>query len=185
MNKIKLSDITVVSSNKHKIKELTSILGQGFKLKKIEIPEIQSLDINQVITEKAKTAYEIVKKPVLVEDVSLEIKALNGLPGPFVKFFLQSLGTEGIIKLIGSKSSKTLAIAAVAIFDGVKLKIFKGKVSGTLSKTSRGESGFGFDRVFIPKGYKKTYAQMSLAQKNKISHRAKALKKLKEHFTSS
>jgi non-canonical purine NTP pyrophosphatase (RdgB/HAM1 family) len=184
MNKLNLEDITVITSNKHKIKELTAILGTGFRLKKIEIPEIQSLNIDEVITEKAKTAYQKIKKPVLVEDVSFEIDAINGLPGPFVKFFLQRLGTVGIIKIVGNKSTKTKVTAAVAIYDGVTLKIFKDKVSGTLSKTSKGESGFGFDRIFIPKGYKQTYAQMDPKLKDKISHRAKALKKLKEYLTS-
>ena len=184
MNKLKLKNITVVTSNKYKIGELTSILGIGFKLKKIDIPEIQSLDLDEVITEKAKMAYQKIKKPVLVEDVSFEIEALNGLPGPFIKFFLQTLGTEGIIKLIGDRPTKTKVTAAVAIYDGAKLKIFKGKVSGKLSKTSLGENGFGFDRIFIPKGYKKTFAQTSQAQKNKISHRAKALTRLKEYLTS-
>lgn len=185
MNKLKLTDLTVVCSNKNKIGETTSILGKGFKIKKIEIPEIQSLDLDKVITEKAKAAYQKIKTPVLVEDISLEIKALNGLPGPFIKFFLQTLGTEGIIKIVGNKSTKTKVTAAVAIYDGVVLKIFKGVVSGTLSKTTKGESGFGFDRIFIPGGYKQTYAEMSEVQKNKISHRAKALKKLKEYLISS
>jgi XTP/dITP diphosphohydrolase len=74
--------------------------------------------------------------------------------------------------------------AALALYDGRHLKIFKGIVWGTLSKKNMGESGFGFDKVFIPKGYNKTYAQMDPKLKNKISHRAKALQKLKEYLTS-
>ena len=176
---MKMADFIVATTNKDKLSEINQILGTNHKLSKIDVPEIQSLDIDKVITEKAKAAYEKVKKPILVEDISLEIQSLNGLPGPFVKFFLQALGTEGTVKLVGNKSTKTKVTAALALYNGSTLKIFKGIVWGTLSKKNRGEAGFGFDKVFIPKGYSKTYAEMEPSLKNKISHRAKALMKLK------
>jgi len=177
-----MSDFVVVTSNKNKLLEINQILSTKHKISKIEVPEIQSLNLDQVITQKAKAAYEKIKKPVLVEDISFEIQSLNGLPGPFVKFFLQRLGTEGTVKLIGNKSTKTKVTAALALYDGSKLKIFKGIVWGTLSRKNKGESGFGFDKVFIPKGYSKTYAEMDPELKNRISHRAKALAKLKKHL---
>lgn len=170
-----------VTSNKHKAREIAEILGKDIKIRELDVPEIQSLDLDKVITAKAKAAYEIVKKPVIVEDISLEIDILNGLPGPFVKFFLQSLGTEGIVKLVGKNKSDTTVTAAIAIYNGSKMKIFKGVVHGKLSKKNKGESGFGFDKIFIPKGYQQTYAQMSPELKNKISHRAKALRMLKNY----
>lgn len=182
MKKIKLSQITVVTSNENKLGEINEILGTNHKLSNIEIPEIQSLDVDEVITVKAKTAYEKIKRPVLVEDVSLEIKALKGLPGTFVKYFLNTLGTEGTVKLVGNLKTDTTVIGTVAIYNGTLLKIFKGKVIGTLSKKDRGTNGFGFDHVFIPKGYKKTYAEMPSMLKNKISHRAIALQKLREYL---
>lgn len=185
MNKIHLKDLVVVTSNKNKLAEINQILGTNHKVSKINIPEIQSLDIDEVITEKAKAAYKIIKKPVLVEDVSFEIKELKGLPGPFVKFFLHTLGTEGTARLVPKTKSHTTTTAAVAMYDGKTIKIFKGQIEGTLSRKDKGLSGFGFDKVFIPKGYSKTYAQMSPALKNKISHRAKALKQLKQYLDSS
>ena len=184
MSKDDLKNFVLVTTNKNKLLEINQILNTSHKLSKIEIPEIQSLDLDEVITEKAKTAYENIKKPVLVEDISLEITSLNGLPGPFVKFFLQALGTEGTVKLVGTKSTKTKVTAALALYNGSIIKIFKGIVWGTLSKKNRGEGGFGFDKVFIPKGYKQTYAEMDQKIKNKISHRAKALEKLKEYLKS-
>lgn len=177
--KIKLSDLVVVSTNPGKIKEINQILGTNHKVSSVDIPEIQSLNLDEVIINKAKAAYKKIKKPILVEDVSLEIKALKGLPGTFVKFFLNTLGTEGTVKLLGENKSNTKVTAAAAIYNGNNLKIFKGTVYGTLSPRDRGSNGFGFDKVFIPNGYKKTYAQMSIEDKNKISHRAKALEKLK------
>ena len=179
---MKLPDLVVVTSNKNKLAEINEILGTNHKVSTIDIPEIQSLNLNEVITAKAKAAYEKIKKPVLVEDVSLQIKALKGLPGTFVKFFLKTLGTEGTVKLIGNLKTSTTVIGTVAIFDGESIKIFKGRVTGTLSKKDRGTNGFGFDHVFIPKGYTKTYAEMPPEFKNKISHRALALRKVKTYL---
>lgn len=176
---MKLSDIVVVTSNKHKVAEINEILGTKYKISKLEIPEIQSLNLDEVITQKAKAAYQIAKKPVLVTDVSLEIEALNGLPGPFVKFFVQTIGAAGTVNLIKSKNRKAVVTDALGLYDGSLMKIFKGTLRGTLASKPRGSAGFGFDVVFIPKGSKKTYAQMSSAEKNAISHRNIALQKLK------
>ncbi len=181
---MRISDLTVVTTSRDKLVEINKILGTSQTVSKIEIPEIQSLNLDEVITEKAKAAYKIFKKPVLVEDVSLEIKALKGLPGTFVKFFIATLGTEGTVALVKNKKTDTKVTASAAIYDGKELFIFKGTVYGTLSPKNRGSHGFGFDKVFVPKGYSKTYAQMPDKIKNKISHRAKALKKVKKYLTS-
>jgi len=183
MSKIRLSDLVIVTTNQNKLAEINEILGTNHQVSKIKIHEIQSLDLTEVITHKAKEAYKKIQKTVLVEDVSLEIKALGGLPGPFVKFFLETLGTEGTVKLIKGKDTSTEAICAVGIFDGENLEIFEGTVNGSLSQKNRGNNGFGFDKVFIPKEYGQTFAQMPPALKNKISHRAKALKKLKNYLS--
>jgi len=181
---MKLSDLTVVTTSKNKLVEINQILGTDHNVSKLDVPEIQSLNLDEVIAAKARATYQKIKRPVLVEDISFEIKALKGLPGPFIKFFLQTLGTEGTVKLVGRSKTDTTVTAAVAIYDGKNLKIFKGKVFGTLSKKDRGVHGFGFDKVFIPKGYAKTYAQMPPKLKNKISHRAIALTKVKKYLTS-
>jgi len=181
---MKLANLVVVTSNINKLKEINEILGTNHKVSNIDVPEIQSLDLDEVITEKAKAAFSKINKPVLVTDVSLEIEALGGLPGPFVKFFLHTLGAEGTAKLLKGKSTKTKVTDAIAIYDGKELKIFKGTVSGILTEKAKGTEGFGFDVVFVPDGYKKTYAQLTHEEKNKISHRAKALKKLKKYITS-
>ncbi len=124
----KVKKFVVVTSNKNKLAEINQILGTKYKLSKIEVPEIQSLDLDQIITEKAKAAFEKIKKPVLVEDISFEIQSLKGLPGPFVKFFLQRIGTEGTVKLVGNKSTKTKVTAALGLYNGSNVKIFKGIV---------------------------------------------------------
>ncbi len=180
MSKIRLSDLVVITSNENKLSEINQILGTNHKVSKVDIPEIQSLNLDQVITAKAKAAYQKIKKTVLVTDVSLEIDALGGLPGPFVKFFLKTLGAEKTVNLIKNKNTKTKVTDAIAIYDGKTIKIFKGEVYGHLVNKARGTQGFGFDFVFVPHGYSKTYSQMLPEEKNKISHRALALKKLKK-----
>jgi len=179
---MKLKDLIVVTTNKNKLSEINTILGTNHQVSKIDIPEIQSLDLDEVITAKAKAAYEKLKKPVLVEDVSLQIKALGNLPATFVKFFLEALGTEGTVSLVKEKDRSVRATAVVAIYDGHSLKKFKGSVQGTLSPKNRGTYGFGFDKIFIPKGYTQTLGEMPPVLKNKISHRAKALMKLKKYL---
>ena len=181
---MKISDLVVVTTSKDKIAEINQILGTNHKISTLDIPEIQSLDLDEVISHKAEDAYKIINKPVLVEDISLEIKALKGLPGTFIKFFLQTVGTEGTVKMIGSAKTDTKVTAAVAIYDGKDLRIFKGTIYGTLSPKNRGPYGFGFDKIFIPKGYTKTLGEMLPRLKNKISHRALALDKLKKYLAS-
>lgn len=182
MNKI--SNYIFITSNKNKAEEIRNILGPNIKIKELELAEIQSLDLDEVITAKAKLAFGIIKKPVIVEDISFEITSLNGLPGTFIKFFLQTLGTEGTVKLVGKSKTDTTVTAALATYDGSKIKTFKGTTKGILSGKNKGESGFGFDKIFIPRGYRLTYAQMDPQLKNKISHRAKALKKLEKFLKS-
>ena len=183
MSKLKLSDLVVVTSSPDKLAEINEILGTNHKVSKLDIPEIQSLDLDEVIENKAKSAYQKIKKPVLVEDISFEIKALKGLPGTFIKFFLTTLGTEGTVAFVKGEDTTTKVTAAVAIFDGKNLKVFKGTIYGTLSPKDRGEYGFGFDKVFIPNGYNQTLAEMPPSLKIKISHRAKVLEKVKGYFS--
>lgn len=178
---MKLSGLVVVSTNPGKIEEINDILGTKSEVSKLDVPEIQSLDLDEVITAKAKAAFEKIRKPVLVTDVSLEIEGLDGLPGPFVKFFINSLGVEKTVKLVKG-SRRTKVTDAVAIYDGKILKIFKGVIWGKVIPKAKGASGFGFDFVFVPDGYGKTWAQMPSHIKNKISHRAKALKKVKNYL---
>ena len=179
---MKLADYTVVTSSKNKLREINLILGTNHKVSTLDIPEIQSLDLDEIISQKAKDAYRKLKKPVVVEDVSLEIKSLNGLPGTFIKFFLQKLGTEKTVELVSNKVTETKVTSAVAIYNGENLRVFKGVTHGTLLKKDKGTNGFGFDKVFIPNGYTKTLAQMPSSLKNKISHRALALQKVKKYL---
>jgi len=148
----------------------------------LDLPEIQELDHKKVVEYKLNEAKKI--KPrlnLIVEDLSLEIDGMNGLPGPFIKWFLKSLGREGIYemaKMFGNHKATAIEILGYVDNSG-KITYFEGKVEGTIVEP-RGESDFGFDPIFVPNGQNKTYAEMGIEEKNKISHRRIALEKFKE-----
>ena len=89
-----------LTGNKNKLEEVSQIMGEEFKIdnKKIDLPEIQSTSVEEVIAEKLKAAYKIVKKPVFCEDTGVYIKNMNNFPGALIKFYLDHIGTKGIAK---------------------------------------------------------------------------------------
>ena len=168
-----MKEITFVTGNQNKLREFQQILGVDLVNEPLDLPEIQSLDIEKIASYKAEEAYEILKKPVMIEDTGLYLEALNDFPGPLVKFFLDSIGVEKLSEFKGGARAAT----CIAYFDGNHVHTFIGETNGTIVNP-RGESSFGFDPVFEYEG--KTYAEMSKEEKNAISHRGKAIKKLKQ-----
>lgn len=169
---------TFITSNKNKWKEVCEIINFKIPFKKIEIEEIQNLDLKIILKEKAKFAFLKIKKNVVVEDVSLCLKGFNNFPGPLVKWIIKTVGAKGIIDLCKvSKNFNAKATCGICAYDGKKFYYFEGNIFGEISKEIRGENGFGWDPVFIPKGFNKTFAEMSNIEKNKISHRKKAWSK--------
>lgn len=177
---------TLVTGNQNKLAELQAILPADFELdaKKLDLPEIQSLDPFEVVGEKLRAAFKILNKPVIVEDVSAELSCLNGLPGPFIRYFEERLGPSALHKLTRGYDDKKVTIrCTMGYFDGEQQKIFDGAVNGTIV-APRGDNGFGFDSVVITDGFEITNAEMSPEQKNSISHRALAVAGLVEFLTA-
>ncbi len=171
------------TENKNKLREVNEILGIELKQISISLDEIQVLKVEEVVRQKAEDAFRKTGKAVLVEDTGLEIVSWNGLPGAFIKWFLMTVGNEGILKmLLGEKNRCAIAKTAVGFFDGEKTRIFTGEVSGAIAKKIQGKSGFGWDPIFIPDGYQKSFAQMSSQEKNAISMRQLAIKKMKKEL---
>ncbi len=169
-----------VSSNKKKWEEVCKILNYKINWVKVSIPEIQGLDLKKIIKEKIKYAYNLKKIPLVVEDVSLILEGFGNFPGPLIKWFLKGAGREGIIKCCyGLKNFNAIALCGIGVYDGKKFNYFEGKIEGKISKKPKGDNGFGWDPLFIPKGYKKTFAEMEAEEKNKISHRKIAWEKFK------
>lgn len=169
--------IYLVTGNPKKVNEFKQILPKNIKIStaSIDLDEIQSLDTNIIINHKLKQAYNKIQKPVIVEDVSVELKDLNGLPGPFVKYFMEQLGRDALYKL--APNSKVKVISTMGFYDGKTTIIVNGIVNGKIAPPSK-VTLFGFDCTVVPDGQTKTFAELGKEYKNLHSHRALASKKL-------
>jgi len=177
--------IYFVTGNENKLREVEEILGVKLQRLDIDIDEIQEIELDRIIRHKARAAYEKVKQPVLVEDTGIFIEALNGFPGALIKWILKAVGNEGICRLL--KDEKNRGVTArtyFCLYNGKTYRIFTGQIKGKLAYKPQGKTGFGWDPIFIPEGYKKTFAQLG-NKKNKISMRKIALDKLKNFLDNS
>ncbi|HKR81619.1 MAG TPA: non-canonical purine NTP pyrophosphatase [Candidatus Saccharimonadales bacterium] len=177
-----MQDLVFITGNQYKADYLAKWLDREIEHQKVDLDEIQSLDPRAVVEHKVKVAYDVVHRPVLVEDVSLTFMALGHLPGTLVKWFLQELGQEGLCEL-GNKYADKRATAAItyAFYDGKEIHFFEVAVSGTLAPKPRGES-HGWNSLFIPDGYDQTYAEMDDKTFHACSHRGQALERLKAYL---
>ncbi|XOB42591.1 MAG: RdgB/HAM1 family non-canonical purine NTP pyrophosphatase [Candidatus Nealsonbacteria bacterium] len=169
-----------ITSSENKIKEVEDIL--GFEVDKIllDINEIQTLKIEEVVKDKAKRAFEQVKKPVMVEDTGFYIEAWQGFPGALIKWILKTLGNEGLCLAFQEKNRTVTAKTSICLYNGKEAKIFTGEIKGQIPEKPRGEGGFGWDPIFQPEGYNKTFAEMSQEEKDSMSMRKIALNKMKQ-----
>lgn len=167
-----MTNVTFITGNEHKARLMSDYLGTSVKHQKIELDEIQSLDLHRIVEHKARQAFQIVGSPVLVEDVALNFEALSGLPGPFIKWFLGVMSLQQICNLLDEHASRTAtAQISFAYFDGKELKFFDGEVKGTIMKEPRGH-GFGWNPIFVPEGASRTYAEMQDENDINLSLRA-------------
>ena len=178
--------LTFVTGNVNKLKEVNQMLPSNIKLinKKIDLPELQG-DVLDIIKEKTRMAYDHIKGPVLVEDTSLCFNALNGLPGPYIKWFLKSIGHIGLNNLLNAYIDKTAyaqCIFGLKIDEKSDIQLFIGQCPGEIV-LPRGPNTFGWDPIFLPNNKEKTFAEMSSIEKNKISHRSIALNKLCQYLS--
>lgn len=172
-----------VTSNAGKIKEAEMILGIPIHPIKAYVEEIQSLDLEEIVREKAKRAFELIHTPLFVDDVGLYIKAWNGFPGPFIKYLLEAVGNAGLLRIMKDETNREMiAKAAIGFHNGKEVLCFTGEVKGILAKEPRGEGGWGWDPVFIPAFTSKTYAELTEVEKNAISHRRAALENFKKYL---
>ncbi len=171
--------MTFITGNAGKAKYLSDYFHAPIEHRKLDLVEIQSLDLEEIVRDKAERAFTIVNGPVLVEDVSLGFTAMSGLPGPLIKWFLESLSNEGLCRLLDSyKDRSATARVMFAICDGSGVHTFGGSRKGSIADAPRGEMGFGWDPIFIPDGYTKTWAEMTDDEKHATSMRKIALKKM-------
>ncbi len=176
--------ITFITGNQDKANYLAKYLGHPVDHVKLNLDEIQSLDLKEIVEHKVRQAYDKIKKPVIVEDVSLEFAALNGLPGPFIKFFVDKVPFETICSMVDGKTRKATARCVFGYFDGKDLKLFEGSLSGEIAEAPAGENGYGWDKIFIPAGYKVTRASLTQEDDRKTYLKIKPFESLRKFLLS-
>lgn len=172
-----------VSSNLGKVREIEAILGFPVEQLDLDLPETQALDVAVVAREKALKAHAAAGRTVFVEDTGLYLDHLGGLPGALVRWFLATIGTQGICDLIpaGANRSAT-ARTAIALCDGGRVEILIGETAGAITASPRGGGGFGWDAIFEPEGAGKTFAEMTQSERDEFSMRRKAVDLLRERL---
>jgi len=192
-----MKKIFIASKNKGKTDEIKYFL-KGLKIEfhsfldKPEIPNIKetgkTFEENALI--KAKAVYDIVNIPVLADDSGLEVDFLDGEPGVYSARYAGENATDlencekllRKLKNIKLKDRKARFKCVLLLYDGSSVRYFNGICEGHIASQMRGKGGFGYDPLFLPEGYTKTFAELDLETKNKISHRGKALQKLRDYL---
>ncbi|XP_077134172.1 inosine triphosphate pyrophosphatase isoform X1 [Ranitomeya variabilis] len=180
--------VVFVTGNAKKLEEVIQILGDKFPCKlvakKIDLPEYQG-ESDEISIQKCKEAAKQIQGPVIVEDTCLCFNALGGLPGPYIKWFLEKLKPEGLHRMLaGFEDKSAFALCTFAYSTGNPedpVLLFRGKTLGQIV-SPRGPRDFGWDPCFQPDGYEQTYAELPKEVKNSISHRYRALKEMSDHF---
>lgn len=137
---------------------------------------------------KAKAFYSRSQLPSIADDSGLCVKALDDRPGVYSARYAgpEATDAENIKKLLeelkGKKDRSAYFKTVICYYDGVGIEYAEGKIKGTIIESPRGGDGFGYDPVFVPDGYDKTFSEMSKEEKNRISHRSKAMAKIKKHL---
>lgn len=182
--------IFFATENVNKFNEVRRILaeyGISVAMIKVKTLEIQDDDIEKIARISALNAYRKTNLPIVVEDAGLFIEALKGFPGPYSSYVYRTIGLNGILKLLENVENRKAYFKSVVSFcepNGV-VRSFQGIVYGEIVREVRGEGGFGFDPIFKPyEEPNKTFGEMTIEEKNKFSHRAKAFRRFAEWYRS-
>ncbi|KAH7189187.1 inosine triphosphate pyrophosphatase-like protein [Fusarium flagelliforme] len=175
--------VNFITGNANKLTEVKAILEPEIEVlsQPIDLEEVQGT-LEGVTEYKCRRAADLVKGPVLVEDTALCYNALNGLPGVYIKWFMTSIGHQGLNNLLAAypdKSAEAVCTFGYCAGPGEEVIIFQGRCPGKIV-LPRGPPAFGWDAIFEYEG--QTFAEMDKAEKNKISHRSRALAKLQAWF---
>jgi inosine triphosphate pyrophosphatase len=173
-----------ITGNKGKFSEVQAILGDVERLD-LDLPEIQELDARKIIEAKLTEAQKHHAGELIVEDTSLYFDALQGLPGPFIKWFIATVGQEGLYAMadaFGKYGAEAKTIIGYANAAG-DIHFFEGTFRGTIVPP-RGPNGFGWDPIFKPDGYEKTFGELDPSEKNAFSMRKIAVERLREYLHS-
>ncbi|ANF22439.1 XTP/dITP diphosphatase [Thermococcus piezophilus] len=175
--------LAFITSNPGKVEEARKYfepLGVEVYQLRVEYPEIQAETLEEVALFGLEWLSRKLKEPFFLDDSGLFVEALGGFPGVYSAYVYKTLGNEGLLKLLeGVENRKAYFKSVVAYWDG-EAHLFTGVVHGEIIHEKRGDMGFGFDPIFRPSGFEKTFAEMTTIEKNRISHRGQALKAFSE-----
>jgi non-canonical purine NTP pyrophosphatase (RdgB/HAM1 family) len=173
-----------ITSNKEKFEEAKRIIPSLEQLK-MDLDEIQSINAEEIIKHKLNEAIGKNSGEFIVEDTSLYLDCLNGLPGPLIKWFLETMGNEGLFEICDKLGNYNVeAKTLVGYYGGGEIKFFSGTVKGKIVKPEKKE-GFGWDLIFVPEGFNVPFVDLSREDKNEISMRGEAFRKLKEYLVKN
>lgn len=171
----RLDGVVLVTGNHNKVVEARRLCGANLASVNVELPEIQSLDIFEVLHHKAEEAGRHVAGPFIVEETGLELDAMNRFPGPLVKWMLDAIGAEAISRVANLlQNDRATARCCLEFRDRDRSIVAEGSTSGRLVLPPRGDNGFGWDPVFVPDGETLTYAELPPSEKDRLSHRGRA-----------
>ena len=178
--------IKFVTTNDGKYREVASLFhAHGIEVgrENLPVPEVQADELEEVVRYSLDVLAGLTASDVLVDDSGFFVDALNGFPGVFSAYTFRAIGVRGILRLMERQENREARFATVM---GVRMKgevhLFRGECRGTVAGEPGGKEGFGFDPIFIPDGREATFAEMSMDEKNAISHRGSAAKKVAEYL---
>jgi XTP/dITP diphosphohydrolase len=187
-----MKSLYLATQNAHKVEELSALLGNHFRIHSIselpiseEIPET-GLTLAENSMQKARYVAERFGVTCLADDSGLEVRALEGAPGVFSARYAgepkndQANCAKLIKELQGVSDRQARFITVLTFHEAGTFVQFEGEVLGTITQMARGDQGFGYDPLFVPMGELRTFAEMTMAEKNKIAHRGRALEKFKQ-----
>lgn len=169
-----------VTGNLLKVEETSRYLGINLPHQKLDLIEMQSLDVDEVVRHKAQQAFDLLKVPVLVEDTGLRFEALGGkLPGTLIKWFLEELKDEGMCRLLDGRSRNATASATYALHDGDTIHVFTAEVKGTYAMHPAKARPLGWATPFVPNGHTKTWSEMDAEEYDNSTMRNVVLQELR------
>ncbi|MCW4055248.1 MAG: XTP/dITP diphosphatase [Candidatus Bathyarchaeota archaeon] len=181
----------LVTGNLHKFNEVRPVLSKyniaAGMLRKINAIEIQDDDIENVAKAGALDAVSKSQLPIVVEDAGLFIETLGSFPGPYSSFVYRTIGNDGVLKLMRNVANRCARFRSVVAFSSPEQDeplSFSCEVRGEIVERKRGSDGFGFDPIFRPSSSRKTFAEMTVDEKNKYSHRASAFRRFAEWYSA-
>lgn len=174
-----------MTTNRGKYNEISRMIEQrGYDSEQLPTPypEVQAESLEMVVLQGLYWLMQHFNRPVLVDDSGLFVDSLGGFPGVYSAHAYKSFGCEGILRLMDGENDRSARFECVLGFmePGKDPILFKGVSDGSISAEMRGEGGFGFDPIFVPEGFSETFAEMTMDQKNELSHRGRAFERFFE-----